>query len=217
MRLKSRTFTAMAVAITGAIQAGAQMPGAPVFQNAWAAPGIVVALDIAGGSNGSVYAGAAGWAPSRGRFQLSGGAGMQASQGAGSRAVYGARVAVPVMQLMGGKVGIAAFGGIGGGAGSATDSLRSNTVVPGGVAIGYRQSIGSGGRGFSVFADPGYQYHSGTTGSQGYLRVGYGIDAGISSRFGLTIGGESGGIAGSGKAGPTGSLYGVGVSMKLGR
>src|SRR3954447_24923507 len=54
--------------------ASAQMPGAPVLQNSWASPGIVVALDFASGM-GSLYGGAVGWAPSSGRFQLSAGAG----------------------------------------------------------------------------------------------------------------------------------------------
>src|ERR1051325_11829407 len=42
--------------------AAAQMPGAPVLQNAWRSPGLVVAADFAGGS-GSLYGGAVGWAP----------------------------------------------------------------------------------------------------------------------------------------------------------
>jgi hypothetical protein len=191
------------------------MPGAPVLQNAWAAPGIVAALNISGGG-GSVYAAAVGWAPSTGRFQFSGGAGMQSGTGTGSRAVYGARIAFPVRQMMGGKLGIAGFAGVGGGAGSSADTTRSNTVLPGGLAVAYRQAVGSGGRGFSVYADPNFQYHKGAKGGQGYIRVGFGLDAGLSRRFGLTIGAESGASAGAGKAGPRGSLYGVGVSMKLG-
>lgn len=212
MRLSARALV-VGLLIGVASDATAQMPGAPVLQNAWAAPGIVVALNIAGGAGSNVYGGAAGWSPSSGRFQLSGGLGMQSSTGSGSRAVYGARAALPVAQLMGGKLGLAGFVGIGGGASGSKDTLRSSTIVPAGVAIGYRQSIGAGGKGFSVYADPGYHYHSGTS-SQGYFRVGFGLDAGISSKFGVTVGGEAGG---KGRGTTSANTYGVGLSMKLGR
>lgn len=195
----------------------AQMPGAPVLQNAWAAPGIVIAGNIAGGSGSNVYAGAVGWAPSSGRFQVSGGAGVQSRSGAGSRTVYGARVALPLKQFMSGKVGIAGFAGIGGGSAKTGDTTSSTSVIPAGVAIGYRQAIGTSGRGFSAYVDPSYQHHTGSKGSKGYIRVAGGLDAGISSRFGLTVGFESGAKANPGTVGPGGGLYGVGISMKLGR
>jgi hypothetical protein len=195
--------------------AGAQMPGAPVLQNAWAAPGLVIAADIAGGSGSSVYAGALGWAPASGRFQLSGGGGFQSVSGGGSRGVYGVRAAFPLMQMMGGKLGIAGFAGVGGGAGKTGDTTRTTTMIPAGVAMAFRQAIGSAGRGFSFYLDPVYQYHTGGSGSQGYFRVAAGVDAGISSRFGLTLGAESGGKAGTGEAGPGGTSFGVGISMKL--
>ena len=206
-----------AAAFVAASSASAQMPGAPVLQNSWASPGIVVALDIAGG-DGTLYGGALGWAPASGRFQLSAGAGMHNPKGDGSsRAVYGTRVAMPIMQLMAGRLGVAGFVGIGGGAAKAGDTTASKTVIPGGVAIGYRQAIGTAGRGFSVYVDPNYQYHSGLAGNKGYFRVAGGIDIGVSARFGLTVGFESGANAKAGEPGPTAGLYGVGLSMKLGR
>lgn len=215
--LKSRMWAGAALMTVGVAAAGqAQMPGAPVLQNAWAAPGIVVAANIAGGSGSSVYAGAAAWTPASGRFQLSGGAGMQSISGAGGgRAVYGARVAMPLMQAMSGKLGVAGFVGAGGGAGKTGDTTRSSTVIPAGVGIGYRQAIGTAGRGFSAYVDPTYQYHSGSKGSKGYIRFAVGLDIGITARFGLTAGLESGATAKPGTVGPRGSLYGVGVSMKL--
>src|SRR3954463_2255952 len=60
-----------------ATSADAQIPGAPVLQNAWASPGIVGAVNFAGSSGQSVVAAAAGWSPGSGRFQVSGGAGYQ--------------------------------------------------------------------------------------------------------------------------------------------
>ena len=193
------------------------MPGAPVLQNAWASPGMVVAVDIAGGM-GTLYGGAIGWAPSGGRFQFSGGAGaLSPKGGGGSRVVYGGRVAMPIMQMMSGKLGIAGFVGVGGGATKTGDTTGSKTVVPAGVAIGYRQAIGTAGRGVSAYLDPNYQYHSGTKGNKGFFRVGGGVDLGVSSRFGVTLGFESGANAKAGQVGPSAGLYGIGVSMKLGR
>jgi hypothetical protein len=199
--------------------AGAQMPGAPVLQNAWAAPGMVVALDVGGGSagSGSTFAGAIGWTPGNGRFQLSGGAGMQSASGSSSRGVFGARAAMPIMQMMSGNLGIAAFVGVGGGAGGSTDTTRATSVVPAGVAIGYRRAVGTTGRGLSIYADPNYQFQSGPNEKKGFLRVGVGLDAGITPRFGVTLGLESGATARAGAVGPKGTLYGLGVSMKLGR
>ena len=194
----------------------AQMPGAPVLQNSWASPGIVVALNFATGS-GSLYGGALGWAPSSGRFQLSAGAGAHSPKGGSSRGVYGARLAMPLMQLMAGKLGLAGFVGVGGGAGKAGDTTASKSVVPLGVGIGYRQAFGTAGRGISAYLDPNYQFHSGTAGKKGYFRVGGGVDIGISPRFGATLGFESGASAKTGEVGPTGALFGIGLSMKLGR
>lgn len=208
------TFLALSVVTVTAATAVAQMPGAPVLQNAWAAPGMVVALDIGGGS-GTMYGGAVGWAPSSGRFQLSGGAGAQSPKGGTSRLVYGVRAAFPIMQMMSGKLGIGGFIGAGGGAAKAGDTTSSKGIIPAGVAIGYRQAIGTAGRGISAYVDPNYQYHSGASTKKGYFRVGGGLDVGVSARFGVTLGFESGAAAKAGEVGPPGSLYGVGVSMKL--
>ena len=211
-----KTKVALLIGALGSTTAGAQMPGAPVLQNSWASPGIVVAADFASGS-GSLWGGAVGWAPSSGRFQLSAGAGAHSPKGGTSRAVYGARVALPLMQLMAGKLGVAGFVGIGGGAARTGDTTASKSVVPLGVGVGYRQAFGTAGRGISAYVDPNYQYHSGTAGKKGYFRVGGGVDVGLSARFGLTLGFESGATAGTGEVGPTGTLFGVGASMKLGR
>jgi hypothetical protein len=216
--MKERILEALAVA-TLAIgpAAAAQMPGAPVLQNAWAAPGMVVALDVAGGS-GTMFGGALGWAPSNGRFQLSGGVGSHSPKGgSGGRVVYGVRAAFPIMQMMSGKLGIGGFVGAGGGNAKAGDTTSSKGMIPAGIAIGYRQAIGTAGRGISAYLDPNYQYHSGAFQKKGYFRVGGGVDIGVSARFGVTLGFESGAAAKAGEVGPSGGLYGLGVSMKLGR
>ena len=216
MSSPTKFASSLAVLIVLASASSAQMPGAPVLQNSWASPGIVVAANFASGA-GSLWGGAVGWAPSSGRFQLSAGAGAHSPKGGSSRGVYGGRVALPVMQMMAGKLGVAAFVGIGGGAAKAGETTASKSVVPAGVGIGYRQAIGTAGRGISAYVDPNYQYHSGTAGKKGYFRVGGGVDIGISPRFGVTLGFESGAKAKTGEVGPTGGLFGIGLSMKLGR
>src|SRR3954469_15322142 len=87
-----RAIATIAVAAV-ASSAEAQIPGAPVLQNAWATPGIVGALNYAGSSGENVIAAAAGWSPGSARFQVSGGLGYQTQTGFNGRAVYGARVA----------------------------------------------------------------------------------------------------------------------------
>jgi hypothetical protein len=216
---------ALVAALVPTRAAVAQLPNAPVLQNAWAAPGIVVAANLAGGSEGSVYAGAAAWAPASARFQVSAGAGMQARQDRGSRFVYGGRVSVPVWSPGSGAIGIGAFAGIGGGAGGssrsatdpiAVDSTSESLVIPVGAAIGYRRGFG-GIRGFSAYATPAYVMVRGNGTSNNLLRVGLGLDVGISAAFGVTIGAETGQAASEGSPGPTGVLYGLGISYALGR
>jgi hypothetical protein len=118
---------------------------------------------------------------------------------------------------MAGDLGIAAFAGVGGGAGSKVDTTVAKAIVPAGIAIGYRRAIGTAGRGFSVYADPTYEFFTGSAKSHGYFRVGVGVDAGITSRLGVTLGAEPGTTAAPGNVGPHGTLYGIGISMKLGR
>jgi hypothetical protein len=216
---QSRIFACVAVAV--AMPAMAQLPGAPVLQNAWAAPGIVGALDLAGGgggggrASGGTYAVAAGWAPANARFQISAGGGIQSGGGL-SRGVYGARVAFSVLQMMNGNLGLGAFVGAGGGPVPAGDSVTAKSVLPAGVAIGYRLAMGSSGRGFSVYTDPQYQREAGAKNSSGVFRVGIGVDAGITPRLGATLGLETGSSAPAGKTGPHGSSFGLGISMKFG-
>jgi hypothetical protein len=212
-KAKSRMWLVLVAAVPAAA-ASAQMPGAPVLQNAWAAPGSVVAADFSGGGGASVYAGALGWTPASGRYQLSAGAGWQSVKAGSSRGVYGVRLAMPLMQAMAGRLGVAGFVGVGGGASKAAtrgDSLQAKLVVPAGGAISYRQAVGTAGRGFSVYLTPHYQYMSRDAGNMSGFNFGYGLDLGVTPRFGLTVGGESG------ASGGTSSLWGAAISMKLGR
>lgn len=202
----------------------AQMPGIPTLQNAWANPGITAAVN--GGSGGGSRAGAlaGAWAPRSGRFQLSAGLGLRDADAGGRGGAFGARVAVPVWSFGGGAFGVAGF--VGAGAAREPDAAiagaRGGTLahVPIGAAVGYRRAF-SFIRGVSVYGAPFYSYHRVTVGdsssSAGSFRFSVGADVGVTNRIGVTAGAEFGGSPGPLEPGPTGAVYGIGVSMALGR
>lgn len=203
-------------------EAAAQMPSAPVLQNAWAAPGFAVAADLAGGGDGTVYALAGGWTPSGGRFQLSGGLGWQVRTGAGSRTAYGARVAVPVLGRSS-TFGAAAFAGFGGAGGGSTgntartagaDTTGSITQIPVGISLGFRHALSSV-RGFSFYVTPYYMWLAGSGQSAGLFRAAAGLDAGVTARIGITAGIDVGANRVRPEGGPSGILYGLGVTYAL--
>jgi hypothetical protein len=199
--------------------ANAQIPGIPVLQNAWATPGIVGAVDVGGGSDGSVYAAAASWAPGSGRFQLSGGGGFRTRTGASSGGVYGVRAAIPLGGASS-SFGFGAFAGIGGGSAgksknSFVDSTVSTTEIPVGAAIGWRHAIGAT-HGLSVYATPSYVFFTGGSKNDGLVRAAIGADVGITKAIGATVGAEFGGTRPRGFGGPSGALFGVGLSYALG-
>lgn len=214
-----------------ASSADAQLPGVPVLQNAWATPGLVGAANFGGGSGQTVFAGAVGWSPGSGRFQLSGGAGYESQTDFDGRAVYGARIAMP----FGGKsssFGFGAFAGVGGGAarkakaGSSVatgptvtadlkDTVSWTTQIPVGAAVGYRRTIGSN-HGISLYATPAWMFYSGGSKSGGLFRVGVGADIGITRSLGATLGADFGGTRAKELGGPSSTQYGVGVSYAFG-
>ena len=213
---RCRVGFAVAALATGAASVlSAQMPGTPTLQNAWASPGLVGAANYSGG-DGSVYAAAVAWAPATARFQLSGGIGARSlSGGGGSKSVYGVRAAIP----LGGAtsaIGFGVFAGVGGGQTATGDTVSSNTQIPIGAAVGWRHAIGAT-HGFSVYATPTYLYLTGGTKAGGLARAGVGVDLGLTKSIGATVGAEFGGTRASGLGGPTGTLYGIGVSYAFGR
>lgn len=210
--------------IPGALDA--QMPGAPVLQNAWANPGITGAVNFATGGGSRVIAGAGAWAPGSGRFQLSAGLGTRNAEVGGSGLAFGARVAVPVFSFAGGAFGVAGF--LGAGAAREPDALLdpqgeaggTTTQVPIGAAVGYRRALGFI-RGVSVYGAPFYTYNRLTVGdssvSASAFRFSFGADVGVTNRIGVTVGAEMGGSAKTGMPGPTGTIWGLGASYALGR
>jgi len=232
----------LAVIAVIAASANAQLPGAPVLQNAWATPGTVASLNVAGGGGATLYAAAFSWTPGFGSMQVSGGAGFTNGFGGGSRGAYGVRIAAP----FGGAsslVGFGVFAGIGGGPARTTsttvsctvvlpscavitpiggrsgiitfDSTTNTTVIPIGASVGWRQSFG-GSRGLSLFASPAFVYYGGGTTSGGLMRVAFGIDAGVAANIGITGGIEVGGTRPQAIGGPSGTVYGLGASYSFG-
>ena len=205
---------AVATVVTAAA-AGAQMPGAPVLQNAFVAPGFTGALDV-GSGGGSVYALAGGWAPGTAHFQLSAGIGFRKPTGGGNSTAYGIRAAAPLF-AMGRRLGLALFAGYGGASSAgAADSLRAASEIPLGAAIGFRQPLGST-HGFSLYAAPMWVHATGAKGmgSESLFRTSIGADVGLTSAIGLTVGAELGPSAK--RIGPSGTRWGIALSYALGR
>jgi hypothetical protein len=228
-------WTVRAVALIAiaalASSADAQIPGAPVLQNAWATSGVVGALNYAGSSGQNVIAAAGGWSPASGRFQLSGGIGYQTQTDFAGRAVYGVRAAMP----FGGKsstFGFAAFAGVGGGAArkakagstlngvvvttATTDTVASTAEIPLGAAVGYRHAIGSN-HGISLYATPAYVIYSGGAKTNGLFRAAIAGDIGITKSLGATVGVDFGGTRAKEFGGPSSAQFGVGVSYAFGK
>jgi hypothetical protein len=206
----------------------AQMPGTPVLQSAWAAPGFAVAANYGGGSGGSLFGVAGAWARATGRFQVSAGAGYQNRSDFDGRGVYGVRVAVPFGDPSG-AIGLAAFAGVGGGprgrrhvhVGVDTivvidDDVSSTAEVPVGASIGYRWAIGQT-RGVSVYAVPAWVFYTGGADNTGLFRAAVGADVAITRAIGATIGVDFGGTRASELGGPSSAQVGLGVSYGFGR
>lgn len=212
---RNRKFLALlplaSLCAAGALQA--QLPGAPVLQNAFVAPGMVVALD-AGGGDGGVYAAAVSWAPGNARFQLSGGAGSWTPTGGTGRFVYGARLSAPIFSIMGGNLGLGVFAGLGSGPSRGT-TPRAPTQTPIGASIGYRKAIGAT-HGLSVYAAPMYLgiAAQGQT-AEHLFRTSFGVDIGVTKSVGVTAGVETGQTSTTG--GPTTARWGAAVSWAPGR
>ena len=213
--IRSRCLSALGVALALIPSASqAQMPGVPVLQNAFANPGITVGLNYGRGTDVTGYAVAGAWAPGSARFVVSGGLGAVKVDGAGeSSTAYGGRVAVPVKRFMDDAAGVGVFGGYGGAEGTNT------SVAVLGLSAGYRRPMGT--LGVSIHVAPSYQRYRASVGGDaetgGAFRFSGGVDVSFGARFGATVGFEAGGKAGAGEPGPTGSMFGMGVSYALRR
>jgi len=194
----------------------AQMPGSPVLQNVWANPGITAAVDFSNLGGASSYAGALAWAPGSGRFQLSGGVGAQTRSSSSTSAVYGARLNFPVMGSAS-SLGVSIFAGYGALSGGTIDSSVAKALIPIGATVGYRRAMGES-RGLSIYASPVYEAvnRGGGASSVGVFRGDVGMDVGITSAIGLTLGIEFGGKQPDGSGKPSGTAFGGAISYAIG-
>lgn len=203
------TFLAL---LAAAAPATAQIPGAPVLQNAFANPGLALAANFGSGGEQSLFAVAAGWGLGSGRLLLSGAAGAQRINEA-TRGAYGARASATVWTSAGGSLGVGAFAGVGAAPRTRAEGVMTNPAImsiPAGVTAAYRRPMGRT-RGISAYVSPMYRWvrvDSDLTGaeSDGNVRVALGLDFSFNPSLGLTAGAE----LGSRDTGST--LLGVAVS-----
>lgn len=189
-----------------------QLPNAPVLQNAFVNPGVTAALNFSNLSGASSYAGAAAWAPGSARFQFSAGLGAQTHSSEPTRTIYGARVNIPFVGATS-SVGFSAFVGYGALSGGSLDSAEAKSLVPIGVTAGYRKAVGST-HGFSIYGSPIYEIvtRGGGASNVNVFRGAIGLDVGISSSIGLTLGLEFGGSEPTGSGKPSGTAFGGAIS-----
>lgn len=213
-----RVGAVVVVSIIGLRQAQAQVPGAPVLQNAFANPGLAFAANFGTGSGQSFFGAAAGWGLGGGRLMVSGAAGVQRANEA-RRGAYGGRLSATAWTSAGGGLAAGAFVGIGG-APRTKDAagLENNPAVmsvPVGISIGYRRALGS--RGLSIYGSPLYRWTraeiNDVSTSSGNIGGAVGVDFGLTRSIGFTAGAEFG----KGDDGGTGSLFGFAVSFVPGR
>jgi hypothetical protein len=207
---------AIAAAVAVARPSQAQMLGTPVIQNAFLNPGFTVAANFGTGDDANAFGGAVAWAPTSGRAQLSGGAALFDPDAGSSHVTWGARLMAPIPKISRPNIGVAAFAGIGGLSANGATTLR----VPVGASVGYRREL-RGGRGVSGYVAPFYSWSrvkaDGVTSSAGLFRISFGVDVAILPSLGATVGYETGSTAGAGEPGPTGGLFGIGLSYALRR
>lgn len=216
-RRGARVVALLCAASLGASSALAQMPGVPVLQNAFANPGLTIAVNYGRADDMQAYAGAVAWSPTNTRFQVTGGFGSLNPEVGARTPAWGARAAVPITQtLAAGKLGIGAFAGVGG----ASRDEGSLLHVPAGASLSWRMRLGDR-RGVSIYAAPFYSWMRATvddeSDSAGLVRASFGVDIAVVPSLGVTVGYELGQTAEADEPGATGGVFGVGVSYALRR
>ncbi|MGH7665194.1 MAG: hypothetical protein ACRENI_13040 [Gemmatimonadaceae bacterium] len=196
--------------------ASAQMLGLPVLQNAFANPGFTGAVNYGESGETLAYGVAGAWAPASARIQVSGGVARFDPDSVADAVAYAARVSVPVLSLTQTKsVGLAAFAGAGGA--RFDDEARALSLAVG-AAIGYRWAANR--RALSVYASPSYRWErytpaEGARTVAGVVRLALGFDIAITRSIGMTIGYELGKTVEQGEPGPTGGIFGAGLSYSF--
>jgi hypothetical protein len=216
-----RVITVVALlAATAVCRLDAQMPGLPVLQNGFSNPGITAAVNYGTAEGVRGYGLAGAWAPASGRFQVSGGIGGYDPDEGKTWLSYGGRIGVPLTMFTGnGSFGVAPFAGIG----AASREGMTLMHVPLGIAGGYRRAVGET-RAVSVYGSSFYGWNRFTSDvegvdaeSNGVLRFSGGLDFALTPSLGVTAGYEFGAKADAGEPGPTGSVFGIGLSYAFRR
>lgn len=216
-RVRMRAVLAC-VSVLAAGSVGAQLPGVPVLQNAFANPGLTIAVNYGQSDQSKAYGGALAWAPASTRFQVTGGFGAFEPDGGDRSNAWGARASVPITQtMMAGKLGIGVFAGVGG----ASEEDASLLHVPAGASVSWRTRLGER-RGISIYAAPFYSWTrlslDDESESKGLVRASVGVDVAVVPSLGITVGYEFGQkVDDDGPPGATGGTFGVGVSYALRR
>jgi len=131
------------------------------------------------------------------------------------KAAYGLIPLVCGEYLVAGAVGAVVFAGTSG----AAERLRAAArqwMFPVGLALGWRHALGVN-RGVSLYVTPSYLFLTGGTDNAGLFRTAVGVDLGVAKAVGLTGGVEFGASHTRTEGGPTGTLYGLGISYAFGR
>ena len=196
--------------------ARAQIPGTPLLQNAFANPGITAAVNISSLGGASSYGAAGAWAPASARFQFSGGVGAQTRTSSPTRTIYGFRVNIPVLGATS-SFGLSLFAGYGGLSGGGIDSSTARALFPAGATFGYRTAFG-GSHGFSIYGSPIYEAveRGGGAGTSSVFRGAVGMDFGITSSIGATLGLEFGSNQSVESGKPSGTAFGAALSYVIG-
>ena len=202
----------LAVALALPAAAGAQMPGLPVLQNAFANPGITIAVNAGYSETAIAYGAAGAWAPGNARFVISVGAGALSPEEGETAGAAGARVSMPVLSFMEDALGVAVFAGAGG----ASREEWRQVDVPAGVGIGWRRAFGVS-RGISIHAAPMVRWsrnsiEGGSSTSATLFRIAAGVDVTLGAKFGVTVGVESGGRDEEAAPALARNVGGIGVS-----
>lgn len=190
------------------------MPGLPVLQNGFGSPGLAVAANYGEGRRAFAYGAAISYGLSNGRAQATVGVGGFDPKEGASSVAYGIRGQGILLQRAGGSFGVAAFGGVGG---SNADDVNILSLVAG-LGFGYRWAPAD--RAFSLYGTPVYrrdrnELSDGSSITGDLFRIAVGADFAVLARLGVTIGYELGQEASLGEPGPTGGVFGVGVSYSL--
>jgi hypothetical protein len=125
-------------------------------------------------------------------------------------------VNVPVMGAQS-SFGVSAFVGYGGMSGGTVDSTVAKSMVPLGATLSYRHALGSG-HGVSIYGSPVYEWFSrgGGASSVSTFRGDIGLDIGITSAIGATLGLEFGSKQPVASGKPSGTAFGAALSYAIG-